>query len=137
MIAIMINFNKPNKWKLCIGAAIIVVGIAASSCTKQSEDVLQAKESGTTCDTTGMQYSVDVLPILKANCYSCHANGIVNGGVSLDGYTNVATQAGNGNLIGAITHAPGFTPMPFDGGKLSDCEIAKIKAWINEGSPDN
>jgi len=132
----MQNIGKQNKWKLCIGAAIIVVGIAAS-CTKQSEDVLKAQGGGTVCDTTGMQYSLDVLPILKANCYSCHANGIVNGGVSLDGYANVATQVSNGNLIGAITHAPGYVPMPFDGGKLSDCDIAKIKAWINEGAPDN
>jgi len=119
-----------------MGAAVIVVGIAAS-CTKKSEDVLKAQQGGGTCDTSNMQYTANVLPILQANCYSCHANGIVNGGVTLDGYSNVAIQVSNGNLVGAITHAPGYVPMPFDGGKLSDCDIAKIQAWINEGAPDN
>ena len=128
--------KKPN---LCVGAAIIVVGIAASlsSCTKQNEETLKGQGGGVTCDTAGMKYSTDVLPILQANCYRCHGNGNVTGGITLDGYAALVTQVNNGNLIGAITHAAGYTPMPFDGGKLSDCDIAKIKAWINEGTPNN
>jgi hypothetical protein len=39
--------------------------------------------------------------------------------------------------VGAITHAPGFTPMPQGGAKLPACEIAKIKAWVDAGSPNN
>lgn len=131
--------NILKKLNLCVGAAIIVVGIAASlsSCTKQNEETLKAQGGGVTCDTAGMKYSTDVLPILQANCYRCHGNGNVTGGITLDGYAAVVTQVNSGNLIGAITHAAGYTPMPFDGGKLSDCDIAKIKAWINEGTPNN
>ncbi len=130
--------NILNKFNLCVGAAIIVAGITASSCTKQNEETLKAQSGGgVTCDTTGMKYSADIVPILQANCYRCHGNGNINGGVTLDSYTGVVTQANNGNLVGAITHAPGYTPMPFDGGKLSDCDIAKIKAWINLGTPNN
>jgi hypothetical protein len=132
----MPKFFYVSKWKLFLVAAVISVGVAIS-CTKQSDDVLKAENGGGSCDTTGMRYSLDVLPILEANCYNCHANGIVNGGVSLDGYRNVVLQVQNGKLVPAITHAPGVIPMPFDGGKLSDCNIAKIEAWINEGSPDN
>jgi len=131
--------NILNKLNLCVGAAIIIVGVAASSCTKQNEETLKAQGGGggVTCDTTNMKYAADVAAILQANCYRCHGNGNVNGGVTLDSYTGVVTQVNNGNLIGAITHAAGYTPMPFDGGKLSDCDIAKIKAWINEGTPNN
>lgn len=129
--------NLLNKFNVYLGAAIIVAGIAASSCTKQNEETLKAQSGGVTCDTTGMKYSADVVTILQANCYRCHGNGNINGGVTLDSYANVVTQVNNGNLIGAITHAAGYTPMPFDGGKLSDCDIAKIKAWINEGTPNN
>lgn len=125
-----------SKTRVGIGAAIIVAGMAAS-CTKQNEETLKAQQGTVTCDTTGMQYKADVLPILQANCYRCHGNGIVTGGINLDGYANLHVQLTNGNLIGGITHAAGYTPMPFDGGKLSDCEIAKIQAWINEGAPDN
>jgi len=43
----------------------------------------------------------------------------------------------NGTLAGAIEHTPGFTPMPQFGDKLSDCNIAIIKAWINNGALNN
>lgn len=125
-----------SKKRLGIAAAIIVVGIAAS-CSKENEETLKAQQGPVVCDTTGMQYSTDVLPILQTNCYRCHGNGIVTGGVTLDGYANLHARVVNGDLVGAITHAAGYTPMPFDGGKLSDCDIAKIRAWINEGAPDN
>jgi hypothetical protein len=124
------------KTRLCLASALAIAAFVAA-CTKQSEDVLKQEQGNVTCDTAGVQFTVDVLPIIEANCYSCHANGIVNGGVTLDGYTNIIKQVQNGNLIGAITHAPGFVPMPYDGGKLSDCNIAKIQAWIHAGAPDN
>jgi hypothetical protein len=28
-------------------------------------------------------------------------------------------------------------PMPYDGGKLNDCQIATIKAWADAGALDN
>ncbi len=115
---------------------VMVTGVVLVSCSKQSEDVLKGQVT-VTCDTAGMKYSTNVLPILTANCYSCHANGIVNGGVSLDGYSSVVKQVSNGKLVAAITHAAGVVPMPYNGGKLSDCDIAIIKAWINEGTPNN
>ncbi|HRQ50449.1 MAG TPA: cytochrome c [Agriterribacter sp.] len=114
---------------LYIWALIFFISVLGS-CSKASEDVLMPQQ----CDTVGMKYSRDILPIITANCYSCHANGIVNGDVSLDGYANLKIQAGNGNLIGVITHANGYPPMPDNGGKLSDCEINKIKAWIAGGA---
>lgn len=115
---------------------LMITGVVLVSCSKQSEDVLKGQVT-VTCDTVSMKYSTNVLPILAANCYSCHANGIVNGGVSLDGYSSVVKQVSNGNLVAAITHAAGVVPMPYNGGKLSDCDIAIIKAWINEGTPNN
>jgi len=89
------------------------------------------------CDTVNMKYSTDILPILTSNCYSCHGNGNITEGINLDGYTNVKSYVNNGYLIGAVTHAGGFTPMPYNAPKLSNCEINKIKAWVNSGAPDN
>lgn len=111
--------------------ALIVFISALGSCSKASEDRLMPVQQ---CDTVGIKYGADILPIITANCYSCHANGIVNGDVSLDGYANLKAQADNGNLTGVITHANGYPPMPDNGGKLSDCEINKIKAWIRGGA---
>ena len=111
--------------------ALILFISALGSCSKASEDMLITVQQ---CDTSGMKYGADILPIITNNCYSCHANGIVNGNVSLDGYANLKTQADNGKLVGVITHASGYPPMPDNGGKLSDCEINKIKSWIAAGA---
>jgi mono/diheme cytochrome c family protein len=91
---------------------------------------------------------MDVLPILKANCYSCHsANEYqVNSGGTLNmekfselkAYTQVASGHGDVSaLLGNIRQEPGFNPMPQGGGKLDDCKIAIIKAWIDQGAPQN
>lgn len=111
------------------------------SCSKDNEqDVTNPGNGGgggTTCDTVNMAYSANVQPILQTYCYSCHGNGNVSGGVSLGNYASVKTQVDNGNLIGAITHAAGYSPMPQGGAKLSDCNINKIKAWIARGAQNN
>lgn len=106
-----------------------------SSCSKASEDELAPAPSQ--CDTSGMKYSTNILPIISSNCYGCHGNGTATDGVDLDGYAKLKTYVDNGYLIGVITHASGYTPMPYGAAKLSDCDINKIKAWINNGSPNN
>ena len=104
-----------------------------TSCSKASEDMLAPQQ----CDTVNMTYSGDVKPILQANCYSCHGSGNAQGGVALDNYDGVKDQVEDGNLIGVITHAAGYPPMPQGGAKLSDCDINKIKDWINRGASNN
>lgn len=117
---------------------LILIGIF-TACSKKSEDQITATIPVTTCDTVGMKYSTNVVPILQANCYSCHGTGSTggSGGISLDGYANLKLWADNGYLVGNITHAAGYVAMPFGGGKLSDCNINKIIAWIHQGEPNN
>jgi Cytochrome C oxidase, cbb3-type, subunit III len=126
--------SKQTKAFLCLIAGIIMLIIG---CSKTSEDQLQTPPVASECDTANMSYSTDVEPILQANCYSCHGNGNVDGGITLDSYANLKSFADNGVLIGVITHAAGYPPMPEDGPKLSDCDINKIKDWINRGAINN
>ena len=117
------------------------IGLAASifalACSKQNGDALTG-QGGTmpACDTVNMHYTADVLPILQSFCYSCHGNGSTggSGGISLDGYDNLKKWAGNGYLIGNITHATGFVPMPYQLPKLSDCNINIISDWVLRGA---
>jgi hypothetical protein len=106
------------------------------SCKKGSQDVLSG---GTTCDTAGMTYSANVVPILQENCYSCHGNGNTagSGGILLQGYSNLKTYAANGQLVGNVTHAPGYVPMPYGLPKLPDCEVNTIVDWVNNGALNN
>jgi mono/diheme cytochrome c family protein len=86
-----------------------------------------------------MKYMVDVVPILQQNCYRCHGASTNSGssGIVLEGHGNLKPYAESGTLIGVITHAEGFAPMPGDGGKLSDCNINKIRSWIANGMQNN
>jgi len=93
--------------------------------------------SDTFCDTTNITYSAKVLPLIQNNCYSCHSGSAPSANVSLDSYAGVKAQADNGKLIGTISHASGFSPMPQGGNKLSSCEISTIQTWINNGTQNN
>lgn len=108
------------------------------ACSKENEQNLTGTViTPPTCDTINMQLTANVTPIFRANCYGCHGNGSGMGGVRLDVYTNLKVWATGGNLLGAITHAAGYSPMPQGGAKLSDCDINKIRAWINRGALNN
>ncbi|WP_187262973.1 hypothetical protein [Pontibacter beigongshangensis] len=106
-----------------------------TACTNDNLDELSLDPGP--CDTTAVTYSATVRPILAANCYSCHSSADPSGGVVLDTHAGVSQPAGSGKLLGVISHAPGFVPMPQSGGKLSDCNITKIRQWIEAGAPDN
>jgi hypothetical protein len=89
------------------------------------------------CDTTAVTFSGSVNGILQQNCISCHNGSTTSGNVNLEGFSNVNTYVQNGRLMGTITHSAGFIPMPQGAGKLSDCDIATIQQWINNGTPNN
>lgn len=89
------------------------------------------------CDTTLVSYSTFVAPVLKTNCVGCHSGAAPSGNISLTSHAAVQSLAFNGRLLGAITWAFGYQPMPKGTNKLSDCKINKIKAWINDGAQNN
>ena len=117
--------------------AVLVLFVVLYSCTKQNEEQLMLEHSGPVCDTLNMAYSTDILPIIQANCYACHGNGMVTAGISLEGYVRLKRQVDNRNLVNVINHAPGYPQMPYGLPKLSDCNIHKIEAWVNRGAPEN
>ena len=43
----------------------------------------------------------------------------------------------SGNLVGVISHAEGFPPMPQDLAKLLQCDIDKIATWVEQGTQNN
>ncbi len=94
---------------------------------------------GSSCDTLFVTYSASINPILTAFCTSCHSGVNAPNGIKLDTYPNVKSLAldPSGILLGVIRHSPGFVPMPQNGSKLNDCNIAKIAKWIREGALNN
>ena len=106
------------------------------SCKYNSEEELYPP--ATSCSTDNVTYSGTVSNLLSTYaCLSCHAGASPEGNVSLQGYTNVKTIANSGRLYGAISHLPGYHPMPQGAPMMNQCDINKIKAWIDAGALNN
>ncbi len=91
----------------------------------------------TTCDTTGIRFSVDVQPVLNQQCNVCHNNALASGGVILDTHAGVKAKVDDNRLLGAIRHEAGFSAMPQGQPQMDACTIEKIAAWAAAGAPNN
>ncbi len=116
---------------------IFVTVILVTSCTKENEENLQSKINQPLCDTFNMTFAKDVLPIITLNCYSCHGNGNIQGGMNLDGFARIKRQVDNNLLLNVIKHSPGYSQMPQGQPRLAQCDINKIEAWVNRGALNN
>ena len=110
-----------------------------SSCKYDNfKEIKPTNPTNSGCDTVGvMSYATDVVPILTPNCTaSCHKSG--GSATNLVGHAATTSAYPLGNLHAAIAHlGGGVQNMPQGGSKLSDCDIAKIKKWIDAGAPNN
>lgn len=89
------------------------------------------------CDNTNVTYALTIEPLIVSKCLGCHNNNVSSGSISLEGYANVKTQADNGNLLGTVSHAAGFSAMPKNEPKLPDCQIESIQIWITNGAQND
>lgn len=115
--------------------AFLFIALLASGCYYDVEEELYGA-----CDVNPAttKFSNSINPLFNSyNCLGCHGGSNSSGGVNLSTYAGVKTVVDNGRLFGAVSHAPGFSPMPQGGGKMSECDIKKIKAWIDAGAPNN
>lgn len=113
-----------------IGTIMCISLIA--SCSYKKETV-----QATCILSNTVSFNTEVNTIITNNCLSCHNNSFRSGGISLQGYSNVQTQALNGKLFGTINHSDGFSKMPQSRPKLDVCTIATIKKWIDNGAQNN
>lgn len=120
----------------CIFAILLISLTLLSSCYYDKEDVLYPL-SGQSCDTTVITYSQSIVPVLTSSCLGCHSGANAAIGIRLDNYAGVKAMASNGMLVKVVTHAPGVSPMPKNGGMLSTCNITKIQKWVAAGAPQN
>ena len=92
---------------------------------------------GTSCDSLQFKYGANISPLMSTYCLGCHSGSAPSGGINLSAYNGVRNVAISGRLVGAVSHAPGYSAMPKNAGKLSACQIAQIRKWVNAGAPNN
>ncbi|MDP1844697.1 MAG: cytochrome c [Sediminibacterium sp.] len=112
--------------------------ITFNSCYYDKAELLYPTGALTNCDTTGtISYAAKVLPLFQQQCYSCHGVTGGSGGINMSSYANDKAIALNGKLFGSINHSAGYKIMPQGASKMTPCQIATIKKWIDSGSPNN
>jgi hypothetical protein len=105
----------------------------------------------TSCIPATVSYSINIAPIISANCgttgsqaSTCHGSGGAGGynfttyhGVSNEATGNPITAPTTSPIYQAITFSNTTVGMPLTGNPLTSCQIAEILAWAQAGCPDN
>ena len=119
--------------------ALVLISALFSGCYFDNEETLYPQGA---CDTLNVKYSNQVSHIIANKCFDCHSNStspISGSDLSWEGYANLsgflATDAST--FLGCLKQEVGFTPMPKDRPKLSDCEIRTLEIWVLAGYPNN
>ncbi len=116
---------------------LMVILSIGSGCFNDTEEELYGAAA---CNLESLTYSLDVVPILSINCYTCHSQSNTPGrgaGIVLEGYDKLMIAVQNGLLMESITHGSNASPMPKNMPKLSDCKINTIRKWIENGALNN
>jgi len=89
------------------------------------------------CDTTKFAYSSRIQPMLANWCVGCHNSTNSGGGYDLSTYNGVVTAITNNRLLGSLNHESGYSAMPKNTNKLSDCDLKAFTNWVNAHYPNN
>lgn len=119
---------------------IAIGALALAGCYNDSYEELYPMGTAV-CDTMTVTYAKDIKPILDSKCATsgCHdaASAPASGGYDLSAYAGAQPIALNGKMVGSINWKAGFSAMPKNLPKLSQCEIDKISRWVNQGALNN
>lgn len=116
---------------------ISAVILSLSSCYYDKEDLLYGNGNVPCTDTSAVSYTQKVVPILQQYCYSCHSGNFPSGNILMGNYAADKAIGQNGSLYGSISYATGYSPMPKGMSKMTSCQIATIKKWVDSGMPNN
>ncbi|HEY6502977.1 MAG TPA: c-type cytochrome domain-containing protein [Chitinophagaceae bacterium] len=89
------------------------------------------------CDSSSFTFSGAIRTLISNKCQGCHSGSAAQGSIDLSTYNGIKAKVADGSLWGSINHYAGFSAMPKNGTKLSDCEIIQVRKWIEAGSPNN
>lgn len=91
-----------------------------------------------------VSFARDVLPLLRVRCERCHGSSRAEEGFVISGYSQIMAGSNNGPVITPGSSATSLLvelivsgEMPRRSPRLPDSEIEIIRAWIDEGAPDN
>ena len=124
--------------------------ILAACATNNIEEIQNAMNPDSTAvdtcglDTITVSFATDIVPIMQMYCtpdfnanpnFICHGAGSQLGAWEDHAALNAAAESGAlMNELQLRTMPPGFSTGPQT---MTDCEIATVRSWVDNGSPDN
>jgi len=117
--------------KYILFSSAIALIIFNVSCKNNS---VEALSNGSICDTTAVKYSTAITSMMTNHCTNCHGGSSPSAGLKLESYSDLFTN-GQASLLRMKDISDPMPPKP--SGKLDDCNINKLAAWINQGSKNN
>ena len=96
------------------------------------DDEASLYPEATDCHFDTVTYSLDIIPIVNANCAipGCHVSG--TGRVDFTTYKGIKSVADDGRLEQNALVSKIMPPTA-----LSYCDRSKIEAWLQDGAPEN
>jgi hypothetical protein len=93
-----------------------------------------------------IDFSHDIVPVLRQFCGNCHTGGEMQGGLSLNsresllaggdsGTAVIPGKSGEGELMARITSTEDWLRMPPEGDPLPAATVALLRRWIDAGLP--
>jgi hypothetical protein len=132
--------NKQNLLHFLIPVFSLLLGsIALNSCYYDNDEYLYPSNGlPSACDTLSPTYLANIAPIFASGvngCNGCHGiNNHPGTDVITDNYKDLTANINR--VWNSINHIGG-NDMPKGGGKMTDCDLAKIRQWRNLGMFDN
>lgn len=108
------------------------VVVASTGCYYDNEETLYPNSF---CDTGAVTWSGTIQPLMQSRCAipGCHVTGAQSPDLST--YAGVKAQVDGGRIQARVIQgSPSFMPAS---GKLPNCEIQKVQAWITAGALNN
>ena len=105
-----------------------------NSCYYDKEEELYKYNHVINCDVSNVTYSKTIAPIMSANCNVCHSTSTAAGAIVLDNYTDLVKHM---DRVWVSINLTGSSAMPKDGNMLTSCDINKIQAWKDKGTPND
>lgn len=117
---------------LVFAAFVVFISILSqTACYYDNEEDLYGT---VVCDTVAISFASDIKPIIDANCVRCHAPGGEQESSPLLTYDDLKKYTSDGDLTDRTSGTVGL--MPPDG-KMNECNVTMIKAWVDAGAPNN
>lgn len=119
-----------------ISVIFLLSVLIGNSCYYDNKEELYPVYSDAGCDTTDVEFSEDILPIIYGHCYNCHSESkhtLYGGNISLENYTEIKKTADDGSFTGSISYGSEYIGMPFDY-QLDSCLLKKADIWVRNGA---